>query len=108
MTAGASVWVDIQITEGTGDLTSWWTMFPTIVENTPVRILRWQNARPGKTGSALGAAAATDINLDQLKPKHLFEMRLNDEDLTETERTVFTTMFAEVFQSFEESDNKKE
>ena len=108
VTTGASVWVDIQVTEGTGDLTSWWTMFPAIVENTPVRILRWQNARPGKTGSTLGTAAATDTDLDQLKPRQLFDMRLMDEDLTATQRTEFAAMFAEVFQSFEECDTQKE
>lgn len=103
-----SVWVDIQVTEGVGDLSTWWTTFSANVEGSEVRLLRWQNARGGKNGSALAAAISEDANLDYLTPEQLFNMRLTDEDLTVEDHAVFSAMFAEISQKFTEADTKKD
>lgn len=108
VTTRNSVWIDIQVTEGTGDLTSWWNAFNAIVEGTPIRLLRWQNARPGREESALLAAITDEAILEHLTPKQLFDMRLKDEELTDSERTEFIAMFADILQDFSEADTKKE
>jgi exonuclease SbcD len=106
--ARASVWVDIQVTEGDSDLTAWWGKFTAIVEGTSVRLLRWQNTRPGKSGTARAGAVAADAHLENLTPKQLFDMRLNDEDLTDGEKNAFAAMFAEIAQACVEADTNKE
>lgn len=103
-----SVWVDIQVTEGEGDLSPWWGKFSALAEGTTARLLRWQNARPGKSGSALAAAVLNDANLEFLTPKQLFAMRLNDEDLIDEERKQYSAMFDEIVQHASEADTHKE
>jgi exonuclease SbcD len=103
-----SVWTDIQVNDGIGDLTPWWSAFSSIAEGSSVRLLRWQNARPGKNGSALAGAIIDDAQLEHLTPAQLFDMRLNDEDLTAAEKVEFSAMFAEVLQNFIEADTNKE
>ncbi len=106
--AGRSAWVDIQVNEGIGDLTPWWNVFSTIAEGSSVRLLRWQNARPGKTGSLLAAAIANEARLEHLTPEELFEMRIKDENLTAGEKDEFTAMFKEILQAVAEADANKE
>lgn len=106
--ARISVWVDIQVTEGDGDLAEWWGKFTAIAEGTSVLILRKQNARPGKNGSARAGAVAADTNLEYLTPKQLFDMRLNDEDLTNGRKAEFSAMFDEIAQACAEADTNKE
>jgi exonuclease SbcD len=103
-----SVWVDIQVTEGVGDLSTWWSTYSATVEGSGVRLLRWQNARGGKNGSALAAAISEDATLDNLTPEQLFKMRLTDEDLAVDDQAVFSAMFAEISQKFAEADTKKD
>lgn len=106
--AGSGVWVDIQVNDGIGDLTTWWNTFSATVEGTAVRLLRWQNARPGKNGSQLAAAIADEARLEHLTPEQLFTMRLKDEDLTEAEKTEFAAMFTEILKTVAEADTNKE
>ena len=106
--SGKETWVDLQITEGIGDLTSWWNTFPVLVEGSAVRILRSQNARPGKEPSALGAVIAESTRLEHMTPEQLFGMRLADEDLTDGEKLEFTGLFQEICLQCAESDTNRE
>jgi exonuclease SbcD len=106
--AGDNVWVDIQVNEGVGDLTAWWSAFSATTEGTAVRLLRWQNTRPGKNGSVLAGAIADAAKLEHLTPDQLFTMRLADEDLTDGEKAVFSAMFQEIRQGAVEADINKE
>ena len=103
-----SIWVDIQITKGEGDLGPWWNQFSTMIEGSAIRLLRWQNARPRKEGFTLAAAVLDDAKLEDISPEKLFAMRLDDEDLTDVEKADYSAMFAEIYKQSAEADNKKD
>lgn len=109
--AGESAWVDLQVTEGEGDLSAWmYTVFPGRVEGTALRLLRRQNLRPGKGAPALEAALLADggDGLKQFNPEQLFAMRLEEEDLTDDEKREFTAMFKTAWRRACEADVNKE
>ena len=103
-----NIWVDIQVTEGDGDLSPCWSQYMAIAGGTDVRLLRRQNARPGKEGSALAVAFMDDTRLEDITPEKLFEMRLQDEALTEQEKSEYSIMFGEILRQFTEADTNKE
>ena len=104
-----AVWVDLQVTEGEGDLAPWWRQYDALVENSGVKLLRRQNCRPGKDESPLARAIQDQVELEQLAPADLFAMRLGKEkDLTEDEKADFTRMFEEIARRLLEADVYKE
>lgn len=103
-----SIWVDIQITKGEGDLGPWWNQFTTMIEGSATRLLRWQNARPRKEGFTLAAAVLDDAKLEDISPEKLFAMRLDDENLTDVEKADYSAMFAEICKQSAEADNNKD
>lgn len=106
--SGQEIWVDIQVDQGEGDLAPWWNRYAAMVDKTAVRLLRWQNARPGRSGSALAGAIADAARLEHITPEKLFAMRLDDESLTDEQRQQFVSMFAEILQATREADTHKE
>jgi DNA repair protein SbcD/Mre11 len=103
------VWIDIQVTEGEGDLAPWWRQYETQIENTPIKMLRKHNARPGKVGSGLAIAIQDQVDLEQLTPQALFGMRLDDEEgLGDDDKALYAEMFAEIVREFHEADVNKE
>ena len=103
-----SVWVDIQITEGEGDAGPWRNKFEAAADRTPVMILRCQNARPGKSALALAAAVLDETKLEHITPRQLFDMRIQDEMLTDEERREYSAMFDEIVRVSGEADINKE
>ncbi len=107
--SGVGAWVDVQVTEGEGDLTPWMhTEFPGLVEGTEVRLLRRQNARPGRAATTLAAAVADEAVLDSFSPGDLFRMRLSDEDLTREEKDAYASMLDEILREMDEAEGGKE
>jgi exonuclease SbcD len=108
LNSGLSVWVDIQVTEGEGELDPCWAKFTAMVEGSAVRLLRWRNLRPGKNGSALAAAVLAEAKLEFLTPRELFAMRIQDEELSDEEKRVYTALFDEIVVSAGEADPRKD
>jgi len=90
--ARQSVWVDVQVTEGEGELSAFWDMIALLVRDTPVKILTRRNSRPSRPWSGRDAPEA--LRLDTLTPAEVFQMRLAEESLTDGERADFAALFA--------------
>ena len=91
ITDGESVWTDVQVTEGEGELAAFWDELVTLVQNTSVKILTRRNCRPAHAWANRGTDG--EIRLDTLTPTDVFRMRLAEEDLTEGERQGYSELF---------------
>lgn len=96
--AGESVWTDVQVTEGEGELAAFWDELAALVRDTPVKILTRRNSRPDRCRP--GRGETDEAPLDTLTPADLFRMRLSEESLTEDERTAYTALFDELLGDF--------
>ena len=105
--AKASVWVEVQVTTGDGDLGPLWNSLPGLVEGSAVQILAQQDCRPQARPD--GARSAEVIGLEQLTPLEVFRMRLADDGgLSDEERQWLPALFAEVLKSVQEADAQRE
>jgi len=96
--AGESVWTDVQVTEGEGELSAFWDELSVLVRDTPVKILVRRNSRPNRVWS--GRVSSDEIRLDTLTPSEVFQMRLAEETLTEGERSAYTALFDGLLHDF--------
>ena len=105
--APESVWVEVQVTEGEGDLGPFWNSLPRLVEDSPVRLLAHQNCRPEARAAA--ARDVEDVSLEQLTPPDIFRMLLADHPgLSEDERQWLPALFAEILTTVQEADVRRE
>ncbi len=108
VTAGASVWVELQVTAAEGDLGPFWASLPGLVEASAVRILAHQDCRR----YAAAAGARDDdavVSLDDLTPAEVFRLRLDDDPTVSTdERQWLGALFDEVLKAVEETDPQRE
>ena len=94
ITDGESVWTDVQVTEGEGELSAFWDETARLVMNTPVKILTRRNSRPARAWA--GRGTDEEIRLDTLTPNDVFRMRLDEESLADEERQFYSTLFDEL------------
>jgi len=95
---GASVWTDVRVTGGEGELAGFWEELSVLVRNTGVKILTKRNGRPGRTWS--GRGTPDEIRLDTLTPAEVFRMRLAEESLADGERASYAALFDGLLRDF--------
>ena len=89
------IYVSVRVTEGNGELAPFWSEIDSIAQNTGIRILVKENARP-RAAVGSGIAAASEKTLSVMTPLEVATLRINEEsDLTEEERAEYVAMVRE-------------
>lgn len=89
------VYVSVRVTDGEGELASFWKEVDSIAQDTGIRVLVKENARPHAVVGS-GIAAASEKTLSAMTPLEVATLRINEEtDLTEEERAEYMAMVKE-------------
>lgn len=89
------VYVAVRVTEGEGELASFWNEVSSIAQDTELRVLVKENARVHAVPGS-GIAAASEKTLSAMTPIEVATLRINEEsDLTEEERAEYVAMVQE-------------
>jgi exonuclease SbcD len=96
LAAGDSSWIDVQVTEGEGDLFKFWNDLDKAQADphAAYTILLKEDKREGAAGA--GWAAETETDVAELDPLSVFTEKLEQENVTGERRETFIRMFREI------------